>query len=371
MVDFHALLFAGGVGQRLWPLSRTSTPKQFAALLRGKSSIQLAVERLARIIPHERMFVGTNRAYAETLKQQLPSLPERNFILEPARRDVAAAVALAFFTLEKDGIGGPVVFQWADHHVEKTDALLQLLDAAGQLLERDPQQIVIIAEEPRSANDNLGWIELEESRTSIAGIAAHTYRKWHYRPPRALCEEMLAAGNYAWNTGHFVSSVEFMTATFRAVAPELARAVEEIVSHRGKSSEASALAELFPKLPALHFDQAFLERVPRDRALVIKGDLGWHDPGNLYSLKEFLAAVGQQDQDATVSSGPAAAQVVHLHTSDSLIHNASEHPVMVMGLSGVIVVELADATLVVHKDSVRDMGALLAELKARGFGHLL
>ena len=118
------ILFAGGVGQRLWPLSRRNSPKQFAALIGSKSSFQIAFERLKNFVPVERIFVATNRAYVETLQGQAPGIPTRNFILEPTRRDVAAAVALAFFSLQKDGNRGPVLFQWTDNYVSNPGQLV-------------------------------------------------------------------------------------------------------------------------------------------------------------------------------------------------------------------------------------------------------
>lgn len=361
--DLHAVVFAGGVGQRLWPLSRRNTPKQFAPLIGTQSSIQLAVERLRRRVSPERIYVGTNRLYAGILSEQLPGIPARNFILEPARRDVAAAVALAFFSMQKDGIRGPAIFQWSDHYVKASDALLELFDAATRLMEEDGDRIVVIAERPRFANDNLGWIELGDRRGSVGEHPYHTFGKWVYRPAPDLCQQMFASGGYVWNTGHFVTSVEFMTSSFRRLAPELAAAVEEIVSYRGTPAETAKLEELFPKLPALHFDQAFLERVPRHQALLFQGDLGWVDPGNLYSLKEAL----EESPGSTVTRG----NVVALDTKDSFIYNGGERPVVVMGTSGMIVVEMPDVTLVIDKSSVRNLGALLTELEARGLGSLL
>src|SRR5262245_17719164 len=111
MSDLGALLLAGGAGQRLWPLSRRNTPKQFTPLIWSKSSFRMAVERLTTIVPADRIYVATNAKYGTILATEVPEIPARNYFLEPTRRDVAAAVALAFFALEKDGVRGPFVFQ--------------------------------------------------------------------------------------------------------------------------------------------------------------------------------------------------------------------------------------------------------------------
>jgi mannose-1-phosphate guanylyltransferase len=364
MDTLGALLLAGGTGQRLWPLSRKNSPKQFAPLIGSKSSFQLAVERLSSRVAPERTYVATNRAYEQILRAQAPELPAANFLLEPARRDVAAAVALAFFSLEKDGVGGPFLFQWSDNYVKNTDALERAIACGHALVRENPERMVFLGEKPRYASENLGWIELAEQLGEAAGMPYYGFSSWHYRPPKARCEDMLASGNYVWNSGYFVTTVEFMTSAFRRLAPELAARIEEIVAYRGTPLERAKLDELYPSVPSLHFDVAILERLPREQAVLLQVDLGWSDPGNLYSLKEAL----EESPSATVTRGA----VVSVQNKDSFIYNlASERPVAVMGLDGVIVVDTPDVLLVVHKDSVRNLGELLKELAAQGHDRLL
>jgi mannose-1-phosphate guanylyltransferase len=359
-----ALLLAGGTGQRLWPLSRKNSPKQFAPLIGSKSSFQLAVERLGGAVPSERMYVATNRAYEGTLRSQAPNLPARNFILEPCRRDVAAAVALAFFTMEKDGISGPFMFQWSDNYVKNTAALERAIACGRALVEKDPARMVFIGEKPRYASENLGWIELGDKLGEHEGMPYYGFRSWQYRPPKARCEDMLESGNFVWNSGYFVTTVEFMTAAFRKLAPELAARVEEIVQYRGTPQERAKLDELYPKVPSVHFDVAILERLPREQAVLLQVDLGWSDPGNLYSLKEAL----QTSADASVTRG----NVIELGTKDSFVYNLTgERLVAAMGLEGVIVVDTPEVLLVVHKDSVRHLGDLLAKIGEEGYERLL
>jgi mannose-1-phosphate guanylyltransferase len=154
-----------------------------------------------------------------------------------------------------------------------------------------------------------------------------------------------------------------MTSAFRKLCPELSTAIEEIVAYRGTPDYERKLDELYPDVPALHFDVALLERLPPEQAVLLQADLGWSDPGNLYSLKEAL----EEAPEASVSHG----EVVSLETRDSLLYAGGAKPVAAMGLDGVIVVDTPDVTLVVHKDSVRHLGKLLEELAARGYGKLL
>src|ERR1051325_11181682 len=241
----HAIVFAGGAGQRLWPLSRRNSPKQFTPLMGTQSSIQLAVERLEKLTTPDRLYVGTNRAYAPILREQLPQLPEKNYLLEPSRQDVAAAVAYAFFALEKDGIRGPVVFQWSDHYVKESATLLRLFAAGKELVESGKAGMVIVAQEPTFANDNLGWIHAESAQGSAVGETYYSFGEWAYRPSTERCKQMFESRQWVWNTGHFVTSVEFMVASFRERAPGLAKAIEAIISYRGTAEEDAKLEELY------------------------------------------------------------------------------------------------------------------------------
>jgi mannose-1-phosphate guanylyltransferase len=359
-----ALILAGGSGQRLWPLSRKNSPKQFAPLIGSESSFQLAIGRLAAVVSPEKIYVSTNEKYGGVLRAQAPEIPERNYFLEPSRRDVAAAVALAFFSLEKDGVKGPFVFQWADNYVRNTSELLKAIDVGRQLVERDPDRMVFVGEKPRYASENLGWIELGEPLGELSGTTFFAYQSWRYRPPKAECERMLASNRYMWNSGYFVTTVEFMTAAFRSLAPELAARIEEIVSYRGTPAQQEKLAQLYSAVPSVHFDEAILERLPQGHAVLLKVDLGWSDPGNLYSLKEAL----QESPEATVQRG----NVIQMEMKDCFVYNLNgDKLVATMGLDGTIVIDTPDVLLVVGKDSVRHLGKLLDELAAKGFSRLL
>ncbi len=360
----YAILFAGGVGQRLWPLSRKNTPKQFSPLIGDKSSFQVAVERLLPLIPAEHIYISTNANYADTLKNQAPGIPPSHVILEPARRDVAAAVALAFFTLHQAGLRGPVLFQWADNYVQNTGHLLQAIDGAGQLIADNPNRIVIIGETPRFPNENLGWVELTGQQGEVNGIPYYGLRSWTYRPNLEECVEMFTSGNYVWNSGYFVATIEFVVSEFKKRSPEIAAIVQEIVSYQGTPQEAEKLNALYPTIPATHFDHAFLERLEHDQFAVLKADLKWADPGSLYALKEML----QASPEANVTRG----KVVAVETHDSLLINEeADRVVSVMGLDGVIVVNTHDTMLVISKHAVRYIARLLNQLEKEGFSDLL
>jgi mannose-1-phosphate guanylyltransferase len=360
----YALLFAGGVGQRLWPISRKNTPKQFSPLVESKSSLQLAVERLGQIVPKENIYVSANKRYSDLLAHQVGGVPETNFILEPVRRDLAAAVAFAFFKIQKKGIRGPIIFQWADNYIRHNEQLFRAINVGKELINDNPNRVVFLGEVPRFASENLGYIEHGDEIGCIEGVPYYSFRSWAYRPNLETCREMLKAGNYLWNAGYFVTTVEFIVSQYRRLAPEITQIVEEILSYEDTPDADHKLDELYPKLPAMHFDESFLMKLRPEQAVLLKVNLGWSDPGNLYSLKEAL----QTSQDSNVTRG----EVVTLNTIDSLVINEEDgKTVSAMGLQGVMIVNTPDVLLVIAKDSVRHVRLLLDELEKSGKDDIL
>ena len=360
----YALLFVGGVGQRLWPISRKNTPKQFSPIIGDKSSFQLAVDRLAQLIPADNIYISTNTRYENLLKSQAPVIPHANFILEPTRRDLAAAVALAFFTLYRRGLRGSILFQWGDNYVQNVPALLDTIQAANALIEENPNRLVFIGETPRFPNENLGWVELNDQQGEVNGMPYFGLRSWTYRPPLEDCVTMFESGNYVWNSGYFMTDIEFLITQFRQLAPEITTIVEQIVAQRDTSLEQETLLALYPTIPAIHFDNAFLERLDPKYIVLLKADLKWTDPGSLYALKEAL----QTSEAANVMLG----KVVAVDTHDSLIVNEEDGKVVaVMGAQGIIVINSRDALLVISKPAVRYIASLLKELEEQGFSDIL
>jgi mannose-1-phosphate guanylyltransferase len=360
----HALLFAGGVGQRLWPLSRKNTPKQFAPLVGAKSSFRLAIERLLPMVPAANIHIATNQRYVDLLAQQAPEVPHQNFILEPMRRDLGAATALAFYTLQKRGVSGPLLFQWSDNFVRDDEGFRHAVAVGGELVKANPQCIVFMSEVPRYASENLGYIEHGEELGRALGTPYYAFRSWKYRPAPEECQRMFAAGNFLWNTGFFVTTVEFLTTQFRLVAPEITGLVDQIMAHVGTDQETAKTQAIYPQIPMLHFDEAFLQRLRPDQALMLKVSLGWADPGSLYGLKEAL----QTADEANVTRGP----VVAVQSRDSLVFNEEAGKlVAVMGLEGVMVVNTPEVLLVIPKGAVRHIKTLLEELEKQGHSELL
>ncbi len=162
------VLFAGGVGSRLWPLSRKNSPKQFGKIIADRSMLQIAVHKLFPEFKWEDVYISTGEKYTATIAEQLPELPRENIIVEPDMRDVGPAVGLVISQFVKTDPDEPIVLLWgSDHLVEKEELFRKILRAAEKLVIKDPEKIIFIAQKPRYGNQNVGYIEFGEQKEVV------------------------------------------------------------------------------------------------------------------------------------------------------------------------------------------------------------
>lgn len=344
----HFLIFAGGAGTRLWPISRSRSPKQFGRLKDDQSTLQMAVERISPF-GLENIYISTNARYADLVQDQVPQIGADHIMSEPARRDLAAAVLLGLLRLKQKGISGTIALLWADHFMERPDNFRAALLRAEALITEDKNRFIFLAEKPRFPNHNLGWIQIGEEIKE--GVFA--FEGWKYRPELGECKEMFDSGLWQWNTGYFVTDIDFLLGLYETHQPELYDALSAMVA--GERDLESG----YGTLPALSFDTAIIEKTDPSQAVVLPVDLGWSDPGTLYALKEALHTAPAHN----VSIG----NTYQVDSVDSFIFNDEPHKlVSVIGLEGMIVVNTKDALLVCHKDQVPDIKKLLSELEQNG-----
>ena len=343
------IIFAGGSGRRLWPLSRQKSPKQFEPIIGTRSTLQLAVDRVYDTYGGENIFISTNEKYIDIVRNQL-DIPEQNVIGEPTRRDLAAAVGLAMAhlaaTTEDDLLEDePVAILWGDNYMDQVENFLQVMKTAESLLAQKEADILFIGETPRFANDNLGWIGLGAEVGKIENQPYYGFNSLTYRPPLEDCKRMFAEQTHVWNTGYFVTTIGFVQKMYQQQQPQMWAMLNEIQSAIGQSNYEETLQSVYPQLDELSFDDAILHHIAPEQALVIHAEMGWSDPGTLYALKEAI----NPDINANVIRG----LVIEEQTKDCLVYNYEAHKlVAVAGLDGVIVVNTEDAILVVHKDQI-------------------
>lgn len=348
-----AIIFAGGSGRRLWPISLKASPKQFEPIIGEKSTVQLAVDRVLDVVGAENVYVSTNQRYLPTIANQLPMIPPQNLIGEPTRRDLAAAVGLAMVHLSHSAEPDEsVAILWGDNYMDEVATFQRVLRAADSLIQSGKARLTFMGETPRFANDNLGWIALGERAGEQDNLPYFGFKSLVYRPPLAECHEMFAAGDYVWNTGYFVTTPGYVQAQYARHEPELWRGLSTIGAAVGSDAYEETLQRVYPTLKETSFDDAILRHLDSADALVLHADMGWSDPGTLYALKEAISGSTAEN----VVRGLVRAD----QSADCLIYNYQDDKlVAALGLDGMIVVNTDRAVLVVHKESIKLVKALV------------
>lgn len=357
-----AVIFAGGVGTRLWPLSRKKSPKQFEKIVGEKSTLQLAVGRIQPDFPWEDIFVATGIAYVDTVRAQLPQLPADHVIGEPEMRDVGPAVGLMTGILHKEFPHEPMVILWSDHLVKNESLFRKILAAADELIKKDWDKIIFVSQKPRFASVNLGWIGYGDVVAKKDGIRFHRFSDFQYKPDAKTAKKYFASSHHAWNVGYFVTTPAFLWGQYKKFSPNIYEGLRKIVRTWKTKTFVQTLHQVYPTLEKTHFDNAILEKLDPNDALVVSEDIRWSDIGAWEALKEALA----ESKSHNVAQG----KVLLNSTRDSLVYNYTNQLVATIDLDDMLVVNTNDVVLVCKKSSVSKIKQLVESLSGTQHDHL-
>jgi mannose-1-phosphate guanylyltransferase len=357
-MPLYALVMAGGAGTRFWPLSRRSRPKQMLPFAQGRSLLAATVERLAPLVSPERTLVATSAEVANAVRAELPQLPGRNVLAEPAGRDTAACVGWAAWRVARSKPDAVMIVLPADHLIRDGPALRSALaSAAATAAARGG--LVTLALRPARAETGFGYLELGEVVGVAAGRPVHVVKRFVEKPSRERAEEFVAAGNYCWNSGMFAWTVEAIQGAIREHLPELAVGLDQLMTAAESLGEEEALRRQYASLPKVSVDFGVMEKAKTVWAVGV--DFTWSDVGSWAGLAGALPL-----QDAGVTMG----DVVALDTKGSVL--VSDGPlVAVVGVRDLVVVATRDAVLVVPKDQAQRVKELVERLSEAGRDDLL
>jgi mannose-1-phosphate guanylyltransferase len=336
-VNRWAVILAGGVGSRFWPLSTPLQPKQFLPLVSDAPLLVDTVRRLAPAVPPERTLVITNASHADAVRALVPTLPPNNVIGEP--RAAGTAPALTWAALEIDRRAGDaevMLCVHADWAIGDDAEFRATLERAAQVAERH-DALVTVGVVPTRPDPGLGYIQPGER---VDGASRVT--RFAEKPDRATAERMVREG-YLWNSGIFVWRVRDFLDEVRTHTPEVADAL--------RTDASNDIRRFFERVRAIAVDYGVMERSAR--VLVLPGDFGWDDVGTWAALHRV------RKRDA---SGNAAAGRVHaVDATDNVIH-ADAGAVVLYGVRDLVVVTRPGLTLVTTRERAADLKTLLEQL---------
>ena len=357
MSHLYGLILAGGRGTRFWPSSRQATAKQVLRLFGERSLIQQTVDRLRPVMPPERLWILTNHHLRKEIVRQLPEVPARQILAEPAQRNTAPAIGLAAQILngiDKDSIMG--VFP-ADHVIGKPRVLVQLLKSAVRAAAAG--KIVVLGIQPRWPETGYGYIEFPKD-AKPGGSTPVPVRRFREKPDAKTATRFLRAGNFYWNAGMFFWKTSVLLDALRTHVPKTASLLASLPPF-GQRGFATRLEESFPKCENISIDYAVLERASNVVGLP-SADFGWNDVGSWNAVYELHG----RDPQGNASRGPAL-----IEASSGNFIEAGKKLVALLGVHDLIVVDTPDALLVADRGRAQQVGDLVKLLEKAGHRHLL
>jgi mannose-1-phosphate guanylyltransferase len=357
MEHVHGLILAGGRGTRFWPKSRRATAKQVLRLFGDRSLIQQTVDRLRPVLPPERIWILTNGHLRDEIVRQLPEVPKRQILAEPAQRNTAPAIGLAaqiLHGLDPESIMG--VFP-ADHVIGKPRQYIRLVKSA--LKAARAGKIVVLGIQPRWPETGYGYIEFPKG-VKPGAPEALPVKRFREKPDARTAARFLKAGNFYWNAGMFFWRTSVLLDALRQHLPKTASLLASLPPF-GSRKFAKSLGDVFPKTENISIDYAVLERAAKVVGLAA-GDIAWNDVGSWNAVYELHA----RDR-----AGNALRTHTMIEDSAGNYVDAEKKLVALLGVKDLIVVDTPDALLIADRGRAQQVGDLVKLLEIAGHHHLL
>lgn len=348
--NYYAILMAGGVGSRFWPVSTQDFPKQFHDMLgTGDTLIQKTFQRLSHLIPKENIFILTNEAYNGLVLEQLPEVKQRQVVLEPAMRNTAPCILYASLKIQKENPDALMIVAPSDHWIEDEVTFSKNVQQAFDFCSKN-NALMTLGIQPTFPNTGYGYIEFDKNATNTIKSVNQFREKPDYETAKSFIEK----GNFLWNAGIFMWSVKSVVEAFQNNQPNLYAHFEKGISSYNTDLEEDFIKENYPKADNISVDYAIMET--SKNVHVIAAEFDWNDLGTWGSLYDKL------DKDASENAVVNARTLVE-DASGNMIRTKKDKIVVVDGLQDYIIVDKEDVLLIYPKTKEQDIKKVLQKVK--------
>jgi len=354
--EIHVVILAGGVGTRLWPISRRSRPKQFQGLLSQHTLLEETYQRVLPLTSPQKTWVVTGAEFVDLVREQLPDVPRDNILGEPEGRSTAPAVALAAARIARADPKAVVLVTPADSYIRDDAAYREYAFLAAEVAATG--RIVTLGIVPSRPDTGLGYIQRGE-RLARPTTWAYRVARFTEKPDAETAARYVADGGYYWNMGHFIFQAKTFMERCEKHLPEVAAGARKLASAPVSTGE--LIAQVYRTFPSISLDYGIAEK--DTDMVVIPTALEWSDLGNWAAVKEIAARHGHIE--------PGADDHVAVDCSDCLVLPRSGRLVVTVGLEGCVVIDTPDAVLVVQEDASQEVREALEEMEERGKGERL
>nr|WP_299070669.1 mannose-1-phosphate guanylyltransferase [uncultured Allomuricauda sp.] len=350
--NYYAILMAGGVGSRFWPVSTSSYPKQFHDMLgTGKTLIQKTFDRLNKFIPTENILILTNERYNDLVLEQLPQVSQEQVVLEPAMRNTAPCILYASLKIQKMNPNAVMIVAPSDHWIEDEKAFENDVKACFDKCESE-DVLCTLGIQPTFPNTGFGYIEFEKGSDQ----ALKKVSQFREKPDYETAKEFLVQGNFLWNAGIFMWGVNTIVNAFKNYQPDQFDLFQNGVSCYNTADEESFIKENYPKAENISIDYAILEQSKSIYTLPATFD--WNDLGTWGALYDKLDK--DEEQNAVVNS-----KTVLQGAKGNMIRSPKGKIVVVDGLEDYIIVDKEEVLLIYPKSKQQDIKKVLGLVKEK------
>jgi mannose-1-phosphate guanylyltransferase len=349
----HAVILAGGAGERFWPASRAARPKPFLRVVGGRTLLDATLDRARRVAGKQAVWVVCGEEHAGAIRKA-SGLPARRLLVEPRRRNTAMAVGLAATRIAAEDPDAVLAVLPADHHIPDTRAFGADLRRAARAAHA-AEVLVTLGVRPTRPETGYGYIQLG-APVGRPHAALHRVRRFVEKPAAARARRYLRDGRYLWNAGIFVWTARTILEEIETWMPDLSRALRP-VRDAGRRLDAATLARAYRRAPSAPVDVGVMERSRRVWTLPVRWR--WSDVGTWESLAQEL---GVGPGRSRVIGG----ELVHDDAGGNLVWTPPGRAVALLGVEGIAVVDTGDALLVTRLDQSNRVRGIVKALKDRG-----
>lgn len=352
MSNRFIVILAGGRGERFWPQSRLHRPKHLLPIVGDTPLLRQTIDRLGDWIPHENIYILTNREQRDSILEICPQLPPQQVIGEPVGRDTAAATGLASLLIKNRTPDGIFAMLASDHIIHDTVRFQADLNVAFETAESE-NALVAIGIKPTQPATGYGYIQKGKVEKNNSGKKIYQVTRFVEKPDLETAKKYLKSEEYYWNASMFVWRVSVINEALAAHRPKLWTVIEEIDKRLAQGEELdSLLDECYPKIEKISIDYAVMEK--SERVLTIESTFDWDDVGEWPAIARHYEA----DEQGNVAHGESITQ----NASGNIVFSSDGRLTALIGVKDLIIAQTPDATLVCHKSQAQEIKILVQKI---------
>lgn len=352
MASTYCVIMAGGIGSRFWPMSTAENPKQFHDILgTGESLLQQTFRRLSLLTNPDKILVVTHRKYEEQVAEQLPSMPRRNIILEPARRNTAPCITYAAYRIQSEDPEANILIAPSDHLISNESEFVRIANLALNTAQ-ESEFLITLGIKPHRPDTGYGYIQFEnqdEAPKEVKKVKTFTEK-----PNLEIAQQFLDSGDFLWNAGIFIWSLKTFKKELQEHQADLYHNFEQGAEKFGTSGESDYVNTIYPACDNESIDYGLMEK--SSKVYVIPADFGWSDLGTWGSLYEHK----KLDDHGNALVGD---KILSYDSSNNIVRLPKDKIAVIEGLKDYIVVDTPEALLICKMQNEQKIKSFVSDVK--------